>query len=204
VTHPLDGALLRAERADRHIGEAQQLVTDYARKCDAHVVVTYDKGTGEPRPLRFESTQFPAIPLLLPLAISDAVHNLRASLDYVVFELARKENPNADRGRTQFPITDHKVGDGGFDKRSNRELAGLSRAHIGAIEGLQPYNGVEWTRTLRDVSNPDKHESANSNRAPECWPFDNDLSARAWRRKVVGIRPHASSTCDQPRPYSAL
>jgi hypothetical protein len=25
------------------------------------------------------------------------------------------------------------------------------------VESFQPYMGVEWTKTLRDISNPDKH-----------------------------------------------
>jgi hypothetical protein len=38
-----------------------------------------------------------------------------------------------------------------------RHLRGLSDHHIRAIEALQPYKGIEWTKTLRDISNPDKH-----------------------------------------------
>ena len=33
----------------------------------------------------------------------------------------------------------------------------MLRHQVGAIEKLQPYNGVAWTKTLRDISNPDKH-----------------------------------------------
>jgi hypothetical protein len=29
--------------------------------------------------------------------------------------------------------------------------------HVMSIESSQPYRGVEWTRTLRTISNPDKH-----------------------------------------------
>ena len=31
--------------------------------------------------------------------------------------------------------------------------------HAAAIEALQPYNGVDWTRLLRDLSNMDKHRA---------------------------------------------
>jgi hypothetical protein len=36
-------------------------------------------------------------------------------------------------------------------------LKRLSAAHVAAIEKLKPYNGVDWTKWLVIVSNPDKH-----------------------------------------------
>jgi len=38
-----------------------------------------------------------------------------------------------------------------------RVLRGVSEEHAAIIRQFQPYRGCEWTRTLRDLSNPDKH-----------------------------------------------
>lgn len=37
------------------------------------------------------------------------------------------------------------------------EYLRLSDAHVAAIERLQPYKGVNWTKRLRRISNLDKH-----------------------------------------------
>jgi hypothetical protein len=95
----------------------------------------------------------PGLPPELALALSDAVHNLRSALDYMVYELARH-----DAGQivdeTQFIIADDKAR---FDDGIRRRLSCLTVGHMQALEALQPYQGTEWTRTLRDISNPDKH-----------------------------------------------
>lgn len=67
------------------------------------------------------------------------------------------------KNNSQFLIEDQKVHptrtDRGFDARKHKCLRGLKPAHVDMIEALQPYNGVEWTKTLRDISNPDKHRT---------------------------------------------
>jgi hypothetical protein len=63
---------------------------------------------------------------------------------------------------TQFPIEDSPEK---FDSRicsieakgKGKFLKGVSAEHITVIRRLQPFNGCQWTRQLRDISNPDKH-----------------------------------------------
>jgi hypothetical protein len=55
---------------------------------------------------------------------------------------------------TQFPIVDTEKD---FEWRTKGWLKGLNPAHIAAINRLQPYNGCDWAKTLRDFSNTDKH-----------------------------------------------
>lgn len=38
-----------------------------------------------------------------------------------------------------------------------RPAKGVNPTHVAAIERLQPFNGCNWTKRLRDISNPDKH-----------------------------------------------
>lgn len=91
------------------------------------------------------------VPLRLSLPVSDCIHNLRAALDYLVYELAILDSGDVQEG-SQFPIEDDPqvfhIG------RRNTDLCGLRDDHVLAIETLQPYKGVQWTKTLRSISNP--------------------------------------------------
>jgi len=151
--HQLDGAILRWTRADIHLAEASKLVVDWAENCKKALVRDHD---GEYRFLH----GWPPVPATLPVVVSDVVHNLRAALDYIVYELAIKDSGSPQDG-TQFLIENVKSDPAdprrGFDARSKRCLKGLSTTHIAMIEDLQPYRGVQWSETLRDISNPDKH-----------------------------------------------
>ena len=152
--HPLYGAHLRFQRADIHLSEADKLIRAFSKTCKNNIVSDNDYKT-----IRFE---FAEIPLLLPLVVSDAIHNLRAALDYIVYELAILDSGKVQNG-TQFLIEDIKSDPvypkRGFDGRKDRCLVGLNPVHIDMIEALQPYKRVEWTKTLRDLSNPDKHRT---------------------------------------------
>lgn len=153
--HPLYGASLRHVRADMHLSEARRLVAGFSEACKDHIV-TDDDG----RIVKLDG--WPEIPNILPVVVSDAIHNMRAALDYIVFELARYDSGRIQDG-TQFIIEDVKVDatnpKRGFDARSKQYLRGLNHTHIDMIEGLQPYNDVGWTKALRDISNPDKHRA---------------------------------------------
>ena len=91
--------------------------------------------------------------------LGEVVYNLRSALDYLIFELARHDSGRVQDG-TQFLIEDVRSDPSdktrGFLPKSKR-MKGVSPAHIDMIEKLQPYNGVDWTKTLRDISNADKH-----------------------------------------------
>jgi hypothetical protein len=88
------------------------------------------------------------------ILMGEICYNLRSALDYLVFELAILDS-SAEQSGTQFPIIDTKED---FVRDAERRwLKGISPSHVAAIERLQPYNGCNWTRLLRECSNPDKH-----------------------------------------------
>jgi len=102
--------------------------------------------------------QLVRVPLKFGVLVGEVCYNLRAALDYLVFELAINDSGSV-QDQTQFPM---ESSPGGFavkrdPMRRECQLRGLSCTHIADIEKLQPYNGCEWTRTLRLISNPDKH-----------------------------------------------
>jgi hypothetical protein len=65
----------------------------------------------------------------LGLIVGDAVHNIRAALDYLVYGLAPTEV--RQKRRTQFPIF---ADQGDFDKHSPSMLEGLMPAELELIE----------------------------------------------------------------------
>jgi hypothetical protein len=80
------------------------------------------------------------------IIVGEAVYNLRAALDYLVYELAALDSKSIQEN-TQFPIchTERK-----FDDARKRHLARVSSQHVLAIEEYQPYRNCQWARTLRD------------------------------------------------------
>jgi hypothetical protein len=100
--------------------------------------------------------------------IGEICYNLRSALDYLVFELAKHDSGIAQDG-TQFPIEDKRKN---FKSRKKTWLKGINLGHIAAIERLQPYNGCDWTKALRELSNRDKHR--------EFAQIDGDFAADAY------------------------
>jgi hypothetical protein len=157
TSHPLFGAELRVDRADRYLTEASELITAFADDCAQYIVVDGDLETGE---CTISLSHTPTLPIHLPLAVSDCVHNLRAALDYLVYELARHDSGEFQDG-TQFIVEDVKFDahnpKRGFDARAKVYLKGISDDHVRRLEEFQPYMGCKWTKTLVQISNPDKH-----------------------------------------------
>lgn len=163
----LAGAFARIDRADRHIDEVKLLIDEY-RKSQEEKVIADEQAIK--RLLRFSpgnsftstirSTILPDFPLQAAVIVGEVIYNLRAALDYLIYELAWHDFGSEKHG-TQFLIEDVAVDpkdpDRGFIPRSKTCLAGLSKPHINAVEGLQPYKGCAWTKTLKSISNPDKH-----------------------------------------------
>src|SRR6266496_2107449 len=74
---------------------------------------------------------------------------------------------DADPSGTQFPITieDEFIKHRNARRKGKGPLRYLSTAHVDPIEAYQPYKGVNWTKTLRDISNPDKHRKLTRQRS---------------------------------------
>jgi hypothetical protein len=152
MAHSLDGAFRRVDRAREHL-------TDLKRRADSLRQDQEDAITFKVHPTLPDKVQAVITRLaprhMLGILVGEVCYNLRAALDYLIFELAYLDSGQIQQG-TQFPIDDKKEV---FVGSTPRRLKGLSQAHIGQIEALQPYNRCDWTRTLRDISNPDKHRT---------------------------------------------
>ena len=152
--HPLDGAYVRLDRAMEHLAELKALNATFLNaeakrmrksarldtSANPDVELYFDPPTGD-------------IPTRFSVLIGEIASDLRASLDYLVFELAILDT-GSEQKQTQFPVEDAPEK---FRGNCQRFLKGINKAHTAAIERLQPYNGADWTKQLVAISNPHKH-----------------------------------------------
>src|ERR1700680_4335876 len=147
--HPLDGAFERINRAEKHLADLKGMVETFGKDyLDAVDIELHSE------PPHYPHQKWPPPPSrrpqpLISILIGEICYNLRSALDYLVYELAILDSGTIQDG-TQFPIdnTPQK-----FSGHKRSMLKGLSLKHIAAIEGLQPYSGIAWTKILRDISN---------------------------------------------------
>jgi hypothetical protein len=78
-----------------------------------------------------------------------------------------------------------------FRRRRKSKLKGVSFPHIDRIKALQPFSGCEWTRELRDLSNPDKHRELQPAGVRASTSFSNSTridpeSGEEYREYTIG------------------
>lgn len=94
------------------------------------------------------------LPSQLTILTGQIVENLRSALDYMIFELSVKNDPDLDERSPQFVIADNESV---FERESNRGLKYLTDKQKEFVEQIQPYHGNELLRLLRKVANISKH-----------------------------------------------
>lgn len=153
MTHPLDGAFKRVDRAGKHLGELDTEIADYRRFKNETTLIQFGRDDkGNTVPLGALTTAYDAASDM-SILVGEIVYNLRNALDYLVYELARLDSGGAQK-RTQFPIESTHDG---FVGRRKTFLKGVNDRHVAQIKALQPYSGCQWTQTLATFSNQDKH-----------------------------------------------
>jgi hypothetical protein len=164
----LDGAYLKLARADGHLESIKSAIESDFRRDPEDL-------TGEPdtnaRRYVFRATHDSPDPTQLSPLIGDFVQNVRASLDYLVWELVSVAG-NAGTTSNEFPIfTDPKR----YVKDSPKKIHGVPPEAVMVFERLQPFAGANsqaWNPNwrdpdrepltlLRDLSIRDKHRSIN-------------------------------------------
>lgn len=156
----LDGCYERVARAGEHLADLRRRAS---RICEAKL----DSVSIERRPGRVRlpggrevdavigTAKFPIepVPVIISILVGEIIYHLRTALDYLIYELAQLDAKEVIK-MTQFPIEEHE---NGFKGRRNTFLKGVSDEHVAAIKHLQPFDGCQWTRVLRELSNSDKH-----------------------------------------------
>jgi hypothetical protein len=164
ASHPLEGSWLKLRWAKVNLDALQsQVVAFFGDESNADTPRGYLDLQPRPGPpdKRFNT------PWTWPLLVGDIVHAFRASLDYLVWELARlnlrHQGKTGDPSRrTQFPIV--------WDLDKWPEIAAdrlrdVGEEHWGTIDDFQPYKAddplQEPLAWLARLSNQDKHQALN-------------------------------------------
>jgi hypothetical protein len=174
VTRPLDGARLKARRADRHFQELEANLATDPGQDSLFFAQEFDPNNNT---IEVTLQGVKDIPIGWSLMVADVAQNLRSALNYVAWELAvwnlaeQGTHREPDRS-TQFPIntrartfSDNYVGDihpdhvrliqelqpNGVRYLSQRSETELLHIPVEAIAGQHPL------AQLADLTNEDKH-----------------------------------------------
>src|ERR1051325_380147 len=155
--HPLDGIKLKLKRAAQHLRSITDII-DPIRNAKFQVVSRYDPDDG----LFKLSSRFPEIDPDLSVIIGDCLHNMRSSLDYLIWQLVIKNGQTPIKDN-MFPIC-YSIE--GFNRQITRNrLQGISINAQTVVDALQPYHRgqpacfVHPLWILSELMNVDKHRT---------------------------------------------
>jgi len=153
----LTGALLRVQRAKKHLAEFDARTRPVLAAWAGALVTNYDRERAE---YVISIGELPAIPPDLSAIIGDAIHNLRISLDYLAWELviATGQQPNR---RTCFPVHQRRRR-GQAPSCLPDILPGVPAQMRRLLDEVQPYHSSEFPHKhplalLHDLDIVDKH-----------------------------------------------
>ena len=158
TAHRLSGALLKLDRAERHLAEFDHEAGRYLRSEPIHVETKTEALGGRRRRIVWAASATDDPPDVLGAIVGDWAQSTRAALDYVVYELVRKATGVEDPRSTQFPVATTR----GDYRSAQRRLDGVPAWARDVFEGLQPFNDADEAEfhplaILVDISNRDKH-----------------------------------------------
>lgn len=137
MDEPFVGVRGKLTRAAAHLNLTARLIRQFVRdECGARP--EHDVHAGVTNVI----VRLPVPPQVISLAIGDAVHNMRAALDYLAFEIVSR-NPHRPDGtpdlKTMFPICDTESGYRNQIDRVGR-LRGMPDHAQLIVQRLQPYH----------------------------------------------------------------
>lgn len=153
----LRGAYARLRRAQVHLADFKRRAERYNRSHLNHLIYDFHQET-QRAGVQWGKGRAPSVGM--SMIVGETIYNLRAALDYLVYEMAELDSGSEQDG-TQFPIESSKKG---FKGRRKSYLNGVDAKHVTALRALQPCEGCNWTGVLRDISNPDKHRKLTDSR----------------------------------------
>jgi len=157
--HPaFEWTVRRVFDADARLKDLGNLLVDAAENWDVTPIFRFKKGE-KPEGPNFEQVpdRLGQIARWSVTTASEAIHHLRAALDYLVHH-AVWLNTGSRNDATQFPLSKTEA-DWKRTVKTQR-VRGLRSDQLEWIREVQPYTGVEWSRELMYLSNHDKHRVA--------------------------------------------
>ena len=153
---PFHSARLKIEWADQKIGDLLMEIGSFLRR-EPYKAIRHEKSEPEGWvEWRAEVREQP--PSQIGLIVGDIIHNLRSSLDHIVWELVERGGARlteSERRKLGFPIYDCSEK---FEAELQRKVKGASQAAVDFIKNTKPYKGGNeplWWLDELDVR--DKH-----------------------------------------------
>jgi hypothetical protein len=148
--------LLKLGRAEKHLGDVLNALKGYKT---GEIVLAMEKDEA----LQMAVQRVHLVPNSSPeisAIAGDFFSNVRAALDYVVWQLVLNNPPNEPGSSNLFPITDSPKGFG--HQVARRRLRGVPEDALKIIEALQPYQDrSNPLGILNRLVNIDKHQTLN-------------------------------------------
>ena len=151
MPNPLDGARLKIARAQEHLEAFNEVGGRYIR-TEPYGIVSKVEGDF----IHVEGVITVEPPRCLACIVGDFVTNLRASLDYIAWELAMKAGrslSDSQKRRIAFPIALDKAS---FSKKDGtaahlERVCGIPATTIAVIESVQPFDGLYLPGSITEV-----------------------------------------------------
>lgn len=154
IGDPLDWPRLKLERAHEHTVALDAEIADFLASHPYVAIAEIDPDQGcHVFRLRVRAQPPPRLGLL----VGDCLHNLRSTLDHLVWQLARTTTPTPSP-LTEFPLFERAAA---YPPGAKGRLQHVPPAAHPLIEAMQPYHGGDFSRlrTLHTLSNIDKHRT---------------------------------------------
>src|SRR5690625_111588 len=139
--------------------EVNRLIGEAANGWESDIILRKDLDAPADNHLEFDGVHSEQSELAMKLTtlVSEAIHHLRAALDYCAHHAAWMDSGKNWR-YTYFPLLDD-VKDW-TSKRTTNAVRGIRSSHLEWVKEAQPFNGLRWPKLLRELSNQDKHRLA--------------------------------------------
>jgi hypothetical protein len=136
ISERLRHVRVKLERAEQHLDALEKLVGAFIEDQPFRISQSLDPETGDTVATVIVRREPPPI---FGAIVGDYVHNLRAALDYVAWQLVDC-NTGAPGAHTYYPICNTQRE---FDYKSVRMLRGASPLAIAAVSVLQPFRSSD-------------------------------------------------------------
>jgi hypothetical protein len=152
-TDPLAGVRIKIERAKRHVHELEAEIRAFHDRRPYAIIRYDDPKTGD---LVYAVRIKERVPEGFSGIIGDVVHNLRAALDQLAWQLVIANGQQPER-RTGFPIAGSV---NKFKSDAAGKIKGVSARAYRLIRRLKPYKGGrEFFWRIHELDRLDKHKS---------------------------------------------
>lgn len=146
------GSTLKLQRAYAHLQDVESCAAKFLARKPYDIAPDDETYPGK-RAFWITLNELPSD--TISLATGDAIHNARAALDHIVYELSALMEPDPED--TGFPLIhtpkdwDRRKRNGGLNKGSGKHKTRLSGQAQAVIKRLQPMNGLDLTKIDRDT-----------------------------------------------------